>query len=98
MLEVGGWNIETDFDCTALTIAPREIRVGEPCIVTASVANAFLDGSRVCLNVDGKPTGFGWAWARGGQRQELAFPLTFERPGKYALAVGNKELKLTIQP
>lgn len=98
VLEVGGWNIMTDFDCTALTVLPQAIRGGEPFTVTASIANTFLDGSRVCLSVDGKPTGFGWAWARGGQRQELAFPLTFERPGKHTLAVGNQELKLTIQP
>ena len=98
VLEVGGWNISTDFNCAALTASAKEIKVGEPFTVTASIADTFLDGSRVCLNVDGKPTGFGRAWARGGQREELAFSLTFEQPGKYALAVGNKELKLTIQP
>jgi hypothetical protein len=98
VLEVGGWNIVTDFDCAALTASAKKIKAGEPFTVTASIVNTFLDGSQVCLHADGKPTGFGRAWARGGQGQELAFPLTFERPGKYALAVGNKELKLTIQP
>jgi exo-1,4-beta-D-glucosaminidase len=97
-LEAGGWNVESDFDCTALAVSPKRIKAGEQFTVTASVANTFLDGSRIALQLDGKPAGFGWAWARGSQRQELAFPLKFERPGKHTLVVGDKKLELNVHP
>ena len=98
MLEVGGWNIETDYDCTALAMSPEDIRVGKPVTITADIANTFLDGSRVALRLDGKPAAFKWAWARGRERQTLQFPLTFDRPGKHAITVGSQSFELELQP
>jgi exo-1,4-beta-D-glucosaminidase len=78
-LEVGGWNIETDFDCTDLRI--------ERDTVTATVANTFLDGSRVTLYVDGKPADSKWAWARGKKTDTVKFSIP---AGKHEIKIGRR--------
>ena len=98
MLEVGGWNVESNFDCAGLTVAREGLKVGEPCAVTATISRTFLDGSRVFLRLDGEVAGAKWAWARGGGKQTLTFPVTFDRPGKHVLALGGQELEVDIQP
>lgn len=97
-LEVGGWNVDSNFTCAALTVSPKEIKAGEPLTVTASIARTFLDGTRVALRVDGQPAATQWAWARGKQKQNLEFPLTVGQPGKHEVRVGNQRLELTVQP
>jgi exo-1,4-beta-D-glucosaminidase len=97
-LEVGGWNVESDFDGATLAVSPKAIKAGEPFTVTASVANTFLDGSRVALRLDGKPVAFKWAWARGGRKESLVFPLTLERPGQHEVAVGGQKISITVHP
>ncbi len=79
VLEVGGWNVETDFDCTDLKI--------EPGMVTATIANTFLDGSRVTLYVDGKPAASQWAWARGNKKDTVTLPI---QVGQHQIKVGRK--------
>jgi exo-1,4-beta-D-glucosaminidase len=98
VLEVGGWNLESDFDCAALTVAPAVIKAGEPFTVTAAISNTFLDGSRVMLRLDGQPAGAKWAWARDRQTHHLEFPLKLGQPGKHEVRVGNQRLELTVQP
>lgn len=66
-MEAGGWNIQTDYDCRNLTISSAEVKADEPVTVSATIANTFLDGSRVTLLVDGQPANSKWAWARGGK-------------------------------
>jgi len=97
-LEIGGWNVESAFDCAALAVSPRIVNVGQPFTVTAQIANTFLDGSRVALRLDGKAGDNKWSWARGGQRRNLEFPLKFDRPGKHTVEVGGKKLELNVQP
>ena len=97
-LEVGGWNVRSDFDCASLTVSPKEVKVGEPIIVTATVANTFLDGGRIVLAVDGKPVASKWAWARGGRKQDLVFPLRLERAGNHEISVGKRTVTLTAAP
>lgn len=97
-LEVGGWNLEDDFDCVKLTATPKTGKVGETYTITATVANTFLDGSRVTLRVDGKPRASKWAWARGAQTQDLEFPLHFPTAGQHEILVGEQKLTLTVQP
>jgi len=97
-LEVGGWNVESDFDCAALTVLPKEIKAGERLTVTASVANTFLDGTRVALQLDGKPVAFKWAWARAGRKESLGFGLTLEQSGRHEIAVGGQKISVTVQP
>jgi hypothetical protein len=97
-LEVGGWNVESDFDCAALTVSPKETKPGGLFTVTASVADTFLDGSRVALQLDGKPVVFKWAWARAGRKESLGFPLILEQSGRHEIAVGGQKISVTVQP
>jgi hypothetical protein len=97
-LGIGGWNVESDFDCAALAVSPKEIKSGERFTVTASIANTFLDGSRVALRLDGKPAAFKWTWARAGRKELLRFPLTLEQSGRHEVAVGGQKLSVTVQP
>jgi exo-1,4-beta-D-glucosaminidase len=97
-LEVGGWNIVSDFDCARLTASAQEIKADEPFTVEASIANTFLDGSRVALQVDGEPIASTWAWARVGQQRTLAFPLKLDQPGRHGIALGNRKITVTVRP
>jgi hypothetical protein len=97
-LEVGGWTVESDFDCAALTVSPKEIRAGEPFTVTATVANTFLDGSRVVLRLHGQPVASKWAWARAGRKESLAFPLNLKHLGRHEIAVGGQQISVTVHP
>jgi exo-1,4-beta-D-glucosaminidase len=81
-LEVGGWNIETDFDCTDLR--------AEQNTVTATIANTFLDGSRVTLFVDDKPAGTKWVWARAGKTDTVKFPVQLDHPGEHRIRLGRR--------
>jgi len=97
-LEVGGWNVEGGFDCSMVTVAPKVIKVGELCAVTADIARTFLDGSRVPLRVDGQVRDAKWAWARRDAKQTLTFPVIFNRPGTHTLEVGGRKSELSVQP
>ena len=95
-LEIGGWNVEGDFDCSALAASPKEIKVGRSLTITATISNTFLDGSRVPLYVDGTVQGNRWAWARGGASLELPFTLNFDQPGLREVRVGSKKIVLWV--
>jgi exo-1,4-beta-D-glucosaminidase len=97
-LEVGGWNVEGNFDCVGLTINEDKRKVGESVTVTATISNTFLDGSRVPLKVDGQVWETRWAWVRDGGKQALTFRATFDRPGRHTLEVGGRRLELEVQP
>ena len=97
-LEIGGWNVEGNFDCASLAVSPKAIKAGERFTVTASVANTFLDGSRVALRLDGKPVAFKWAWARAGRKESLEFPRTLAQSGRHEITVGGQEISLAVQP
>jgi exo-1,4-beta-D-glucosaminidase len=95
-LEIGGWNVEGDFDCSALAVSPNEIKVGQSLTVTATISNTFLDGSRVPLYIDGTVQRSRWAWARGEARLELPFTLNFDQPGLREVRVGSKKVVLRV--
>ncbi|HLH57115.1 MAG TPA: hypothetical protein VKY92_26285, partial [Verrucomicrobiae bacterium] len=97
-LEIGGWNIESKAACTALDVSPQEIHVGMPAIINATIASTFLDGSRVVLRQDGLRVGSGWAWARNGSKDQLAFPINFEHEGKHVLEVEGQKLEVNVRP
>ena len=98
-LEVGGWNVETVYECASLTASRKEVKAGEPFTVTASIANTFLDGSRVTLLVDGRPTATKWAWARSGRTDEVAFEASFSDARRaHFVAVGDRSIKVKVNP
>jgi hypothetical protein len=98
LLEVGGWNVESGFDCVGLAAAPKEAKAGESVTVTANISNTFLDGSRVPLRLDGKVVDAQWVWARRSGRQALTFRMAFDRPGRHTLEVGGRKLELSVEP
>jgi hypothetical protein len=96
-VEVGGWNIETDYCCTNLTASKTTVKSGEPFTVTASVSDTFLDGSRVALLVDGQRSDNRWAWARGGKSDTITFTLSLSQPGKHRLTVANRTIEVNVE-
>jgi len=96
-LELGGWNIASEVQCSALTVSPSEAKAGEPVTVTAQIANTFLDGSRVTLLHDGEPAASKWAWARAGQRDRVTFQLRFDEIRRHRIQVGNKTAVITVR-
>lgn len=94
-LEAGGWNIQTDYECTNLTLDKPEVRAGESVSVTAAIARTFLDGSRVTLLLDGRPAGSRWAWARTGRQDHITFKLPINTPGRHELRIGSQTTHLT---
>jgi hypothetical protein len=97
-LEVGGWNVETAYECPSLTVSRKEVKAGEPFAVTARIANTFLDGSRVTLLVDGQPAAAKWAWARDNRKDEIAFDVSVSKPGDHSVAVGNQSVTVKVHP
>jgi exo-1,4-beta-D-glucosaminidase len=96
VLEVGGWNIQTGYHCTAVKPSKASVKVGELFDVTAGVTETFLDGSRVILLVDGEPADSKWAWARGNKSDEVLFKLSLSKPGVHRLAVAKRETVVTV--
>ena len=97
VVEVGGWNIVTDYRCTNLAVSKNTVRSGESFKVSASMANTFPDGSRVTLFVDGHPSEIRWAWARGRMSDELTFTLKLQEPGKHVLTVANRSITMEVE-
>ncbi|MBI5820799.1 MAG: beta-mannosidase [Verrucomicrobia bacterium] len=96
-LEVGGWNIQTDYRCSALKPAKAAVKVGEVFTVTARITDTFLDGSRVALLVDGQRTEAKWSWARGRKADEITFALSLSQSGKHRLTVANRTAEVTVE-
>ena len=97
VLEVGGWNIATDYRCTDLSVSRATVKVGEPLAVTARLDDTFLDGSRVTLAVDGQPAAIKWAWARGGKADPIVFRPILSQSGRHVLSVGTRDVVVTAQ-
>ncbi|MHB9048006.1 MAG: glycoside hydrolase family 2 protein, partial [Pirellulales bacterium] len=96
VLEVGGWNVQTDFDCTSLAVSSTKAKPGEAIKATATIAETFLDGSRVAILVDGQPESSKWAWARDGRRDRVEFTLQLDRPGEHAIQVGRQTVRVDV--
>jgi exo-1,4-beta-D-glucosaminidase len=96
-VEVGGWNIQTDYHCTGLTASKDKIKSGEPFTVTAKIRDTFLDGSRVSLIMDGEPFNSHWAWARGENLSQTDFKCEISKPGKHVLTVGEKSITVEVE-
>jgi hypothetical protein len=96
--EVGGWNIETDFDCRSLEIVPGSIKPGDSITVSATVGKTFLDGSRVFAYWDGKPVASSMAFARGDKTQQLSLSFHADTAGTHQLRAGKKQIQVHVQP
>jgi exo-1,4-beta-D-glucosaminidase len=96
-LELGGWNILTEYECRNLTATRAAVRANQPLTLTAEIANTFLDGSRVVLTVDGKPAATRWAWARADKTDTVAFKLQLDEPGRHEIRVGSKAAIILVR-
>jgi exo-1,4-beta-D-glucosaminidase len=95
-LEVGGWNIHTDFRCIGLQVPRGPVSANQPLTVSATIAETFLQGSRVTLLVDGRPAGTQWAWARGEKSTPVAFEVSLPR-GPHELTLGSQTIKVEVK-
>jgi exo-1,4-beta-D-glucosaminidase len=93
-LEVGGWNIETDYRCLGLQMPKGPFKVGQPVTVSATIAETFLAGSRVTLLIDGQPAGSRWAWARGERSAPVSFEVTPTERFSHQLTLGRQIIKV----
>ncbi|NLS90606.1 MAG: hypothetical protein GXX96_00280 [Planctomycetaceae bacterium] len=96
-IEVGGWNVQTDYRCVELKPSKPSVHAGEPFSVAAGIAGTFLDGSRVALLVDGRPAETQWSWARGSRRDELTFTLALHERGTHRLSVAGRTTEVNVQ-
>ncbi len=96
-IQVGGWNIQTDYRCVELKPSKPVVSSGESFSVTVGITDTFLDGSRVALFVDGQPTDAQWSWARGSKRDELTFSLTLHKRGMHRLSVAGRTAEVNVE-
>jgi len=93
-VEVGGWNILSDFQCARIDAPKDPIKVGEPVAVIADIRNTFIDGSPVPLVVNGTIVEAPLVWARAGKREAVRLRFTPDRPGRHTIRVGKVETAL----
>lgn len=94
-VEVGGWNIESDFECTKLEFPTAQLKADEPFTITATIANTFIDGSIVPLYVDKKIVDSKLVWTRAGDARKVDFTLCC-KPGWHELLVGDKTTSISV--
>ncbi len=95
-LQIGGWNIRSEFACARLEVASPRPRAGQPFLVQAAVSHTFLDGSRIPLEVDGRTAATQWCWARD-EAAVLNFSICLEKPGPHTLKVGSQSLTVDLE-
>lgn len=96
-LEVGGWNIESNYRCLGLDVEKKPVKAGQTVTVSAMVADTFLGGSRVTLRVNGQPAGRQWAWARGEKSARVSFEVRLPSRGMYELVVGRQTVTVNVE-
>jgi exo-1,4-beta-D-glucosaminidase len=90
VVEVGGWNIPGKFECTRLELTEAEGAENGTFIVTATIENTFVDGSKIGLYVDDKLVDSKLVWARGETSREVTFELVLDDAEPHEIKVGNK--------
>jgi exo-1,4-beta-D-glucosaminidase len=96
-LEVGGWNIETDYRCLRLEVAKGPVKAGQAVTVTALIADTFLNGSRATLRVDGQPVASQWVWARGETPARVSFTASLPSRGTHQLTLGRQTIPVSVE-
>jgi len=95
-LEVGGWNVASDFTCSTMNASPSEPKSGQAFDILATINRTFLDGSRIPLIVDGKTVASTWCWARE-KPESLRFALTIDRLGSHRIQVGERSVTVDVK-
>jgi len=97
-LEVGGWNVRTDYQCTGLELSQAEVRRDEPFLATARIVNTFIDGSHVELAVDDEVADRQLVWARAGTNRNVQFNVKLSQPGRHRIRVGKQATSILVTP
>jgi exo-1,4-beta-D-glucosaminidase len=99
VLEIGGWNVETRFECRRVQLSKTHVRPNEPFTATATIANTFLQGSRIPLYVDDRQVDSQWFWARAAAKREreLRFSLQLAEPGRHRARVGDQAVEVVVE-
>lgn len=97
-LEVGGWNVESDFQATDIQASKSRVKANEPLAVTATIANTFLDGAKIGLYVDGKLVQSKRFWARAAAKsaRPIRFDLKLSEPGTHQIRIGNRQTTVEV--
>jgi hypothetical protein len=92
VLEVGGWNIETPWECRALDVVPANAKAAQRVTVSATIASTFLDGSRVTLYLDDQPIDSQFVWARGASQAKAEFDIQVPM-GRHSFRMGSQSVQ-----
>jgi exo-1,4-beta-D-glucosaminidase len=95
-LEVGGWNIQTDYKCNAVKPSKLNVKAGENITVAAVIGNTFIDGSKVTLLLDGKPAATAWTWSRGDKNDQISFEVNMPAPGKHKITIADRSARIVV--
>jgi hypothetical protein len=95
VVEVGGWNVRSAYKCTALDV-PADADSGKPVTIAATIADTFLDGSRVDAMVDGKIAASQFQMARAGRSAAAKFSLQLTK-GAHTIAVGERTASIIVR-
>lgn len=96
-LEIGGWNIESDYQCTDLKLSKTQAKVGDRIEIEATIKDTFIDGSPIDLYMDDEMVDSRRLWARGETSRQQTFTLKLERPGKHQLRVGDQTAEIVVK-
>jgi hypothetical protein len=97
VVEVGGGNIRSRYECKSLEISKTNVKTNEPFVATARIANTFLDGSPVELYVDGKAVDSKLVWCHGGQEKLVRFVMKLDRAGIHEVNVGGQTASVSVK-
>jgi hypothetical protein len=97
VVEVGGWNVLSGFECGGLQVSKREVGINEPFTVTADVRNTFIDGSRIPLYIDGRIVASKLVWARAGAGRKVEFMLKLDKAGAHELRLGKEVSTIVVR-
>ena len=95
-VEVGGWNVQSAYECTGLELSQQDVGTNEPFKVAATIAWTFLDGSMIDLCVDGRVVESKRVYARPRAPQHVDFSVALSEPGLHEVAVGGQTASIRI--
>jgi len=95
VIEVGGWNIQTDYECVRIDTAKKELLSNEEFTVVATIQNTFIDGSLVDLLVDNVSVVTQRIYARRESR-DVAFNLKLSHPGSHTISVADQAVTVRV--
>ena len=95
-VEVGGWNIRSDYECAKLEVSKEKVKINDPFTVTGEVKDTFIDGSPVELRIDGATVDCKRLYARIGN-QQVIFIVKLDKPGRHEIKIGSQSTSVLAE-